>query len=328
VSSAAAGPGHVRGPSPEPETRRACPGIVCPASSARHRLPGIVCPASSARHRLPDAAWASLQAKLRTIPHIWKADIAALRRFVEAVVYVLRAGVAWEDLPERFGRPNSVHRRFRRWAREGIRDELFLDGIPTDALETVMLASSACKAQRHATGARGGGEAALGRSRGGLTTKIHAVVDGFGRPLCFLPTPGQAADCRQARALLEGLTFERLIGDRGYDTDELRDWAEGLGAEGLGAEGLGAEGLGAEGLGAEGLGAEGLGAEAAIPAKRNRKVPMPHDRRAYKGRHKVEDLFCRIKGFGRIVLRKCKTSRSYAGFVSLALTLINIQLCP
>jgi transposase len=124
-----------------------------------------------------------------------------------------------------------VQRRFRRWAREGIWDELLLDGVPTDALGTVMLDSSACKAQRCASGARGGGEEALGRSRGGLTTEIHAVVDGLGRPLCFLLTPGQAADCRQARSLLEGLAFERLIGDRGYDTDELRDWIEELGAE-------------------------------------------------------------------------------------------------
>jgi transposase len=250
------------------------------------------------RHRLPDAAWASLHAKLRTIPRIWKADVAALRRFVEAVVHVLCTGLAWDDLPERFGRPNSVQRRFRRWAREGIWDELFLDGIPTNALGTVMLASSACKAQRYASGARGGGEEALGRSRGGLSTKIHAVADGLGRPLCFLLTPGQAADCRQARALLEGLVFERLIGDRGYDTDELRDWLEELEAE------------------------------AVIPSKRNRKVPIPHDRTAYRERHRVENLFCRIKDFGRIVLRKCKTSRSYAGFVSLAFALINLQLCP
>jgi transposase len=182
-------------------------------------------------------------------------------------------------------------------ARKGIWDELFLEGVPTDALETVMLDSTACKAQRFASGARGGGEEDLGRSRGGLTTKIHAVVDGLGRPLCFLLTPGQAADCRQARALLEGLSFERLIGDRGYDTDELRGWAEEHGAE------------------------------AVIPSKRNRTAAIPHDREAYKGRHKVENLFCRIKDFGRIVLRKCKTSRSYAGFVSLAFALVNIQLC-
>jgi len=249
------------------------------------------------RHRLRDAVWASLHAKLVTVPGIWKTDAAALRRFVEAVAYVLRTGIAWEDLPAAFGEAGTAYRRFRRWARKGIWDGLFLEGVPTDALETVMLDSTACKAQRFASGARGGGEEDLGRSRGGLTTKIHAVVDGLGRPLCFLLTPGQAADCRQARALLEGLSFERLIGDRGYDTDELRGWAEEHGAE------------------------------AVIPSKRNRTAAIPHDREAYKGRHKVENLSCRIKDFGRIVLRRCKTSRGYAGFVSLAFALVNIQLC-
>src|SRR5690242_1687835 len=187
------------------------------------------------RHRLRDAVRASLHAKLVTIPGIWKADTVALRRFVEAVVYVLRTGAAWEDLPAAFGEPGTAYRRFRRWACKGIWDELFLEGIPTDALETVMLDSTACQAQRFASGARGGGEEALGRSRGGPTTKIHAVIDGLGRPLCFLLTPGQAADCRQARSLLEGLTFERLIGDRGYDTDEVRDWLEEHGAEAVNA---------------------------------------------------------------------------------------------
>ena len=249
------------------------------------------------RHRLRDAAWASLHAKLVTIPGIWKADVAALRRFVEAVAYVLRTGTAWEDLPAAFGEPGTAYRRFRRWACKGIWDELFLEGIPTDALATVMLDSTACKAQRFASGARGGGEEALGRSRGGPTTKTHAVVDGLGRPLCFLLTPGQAADCRQASSLLEGLAFERLIGDRGYDTDTIRAWC---------AE---------------------RGIEAVIPSKRSRKVPIAHDHEAYKTRHKVENLFCRIKDLTRITLRKCKTSRSYAGFVSLAFALTNIQLC-
>jgi transposase len=64
-----------------------------------------------------------------------------------------------------------------------------------------------------------------------------------------------------------------------------------------------------------------------IPSKRNRKTPIPHDREAYKTRHKVENLFCRTKDFARITLRKCKTSRSYAGFVSLAFALITVQLC-
>jgi len=250
------------------------------------------------RHRLRDAMWASLHARLRAIFGIWKKNPEPLRRFIEAVVFILRTGVAWEDLPEWFGKPNSVYRRFRRWSQQGIWDELFLDGIPTDALETVMLDSTACKAQRYASGARGGGAEDLGRSRGGLTTKIHALVDDRGRPLCFLLTPGQAADRRHALALLEGVTFAHLIGDRGYDTDAIRDWC---------AE---------------------HEIEAVIPSRRNRKVPIPHDRQAYQKRHRVENLFCRIKDFTRIVLRKCKTSRSYAGFISLAFALVNGQLCP
>ena len=60
-----------------------------------------------------------------------------------------------------------------------------------------------------------------------------------------------------------------------------------------------------------------------IPSKRNRKVPIPHDRVRYRTRHRIENLFCRIKDFGRIVLRKCKTSRSYPGFGSLAFVLVN-----
>ena len=113
------------------------------------------------------------------------------------------------------------------------------------------------------------------------------MIDGVGRPLCFLLTPGQAADCRQVRARLEGLTFERLIGDRGHDTNKPRDWLKEHGAE------------------------------AVIPSKRNRKMPIPHDRAACRQRHRVENLFGRIKDHGRIALRKCKTARSYAGFISL-----------
>ena len=113
----------------------------------------------------------------------------------------------------------------------------------------------------------------------------------------FLLTPGQAADCRHALALLEGLVVERLIGDRAYDTNELRDWC---------AE---------------------HGAQAVIPSKRNRKVQIPHDRERYRTRHRIENLFCRVKDWTRIILRKDKTSRSYAGFVSLAFALINIKLC-
>ena len=213
------------------------------------------------RHRLHDATWASLHAKLRAVSGIWKRDIERLRQFVEAVVYVLRTGVAWEDLPERFGKPNSLYRRFRRWSQQGIWDELFTAGLPEDALETVMVDATIIKAQRFASGARGGGEEDLGRSRGGLTTKIHVLVDRRGRPVCYLLTPGQAADCRQAETLLEDVAFACLIGDRAYDTDAIRAWC---------AE---------------------HGIEVVIPSKRSRKTPIPHDRTRYRTRHRIENLF-------------------------------------
>src|SRR5215210_5445193 len=63
----------------------------------------ILRPAAMLRHRLRDATWASLHARLVTIPGIWKKDPEPLRRFVEVVAYVLRTGIAWEDLPATFG---------------------------------------------------------------------------------------------------------------------------------------------------------------------------------------------------------------------------------
>ena len=203
-----------------------------------------------------------------------------------------------EDPPARLGGPDPVRRRFRRRACRGIRDEPVLEGVPTDALGTVMPGSGACEARRYASGARGGGEGAPGRSRGGLTTETHAAVDGPGRPPCLLPTPGRAADRRQARAPLEGLALERPAGDRGCGTDEPRDRAEEPGAE------------------------------AVIPSKRNREAPIPGDRAACRERHRVENPSCRLEDRGRVVPRERETSRGHAGFVSPAFALANLQLCP
>jgi transposase len=64
------------------------------------------------------------------------------------------------------------------------------------------------------------------------------------------------------------------------------------------------------------------------PVQAQPQVLIPHDRVRYRTRHRIENLFGRMKDYTRIVPRKDKTSRSYAGFVSLALALIHIQLCP
>ena len=249
------------------------------------------------RHRLRDAIWASLHAKLAAMPGIWKRTSNGCAG--SSKPWSTSCAPGWPGRTCRSGSASRIRSIAASGAGPaGIWDALFTAGVPEDALETVMVDATITKAQRFASGARGGGEEDLGRSRGGLTTKIHALVDRRGRPLCYLLTPGQAADCRHAQTLLEGVSFAWLIGDRAYDTDALRAWC---------AE---------------------HGVEAVIPSKRNRKVPIPHDRVRYRTRHRIENLFGRVKDYTRIVLRKDKTSRSYAGFVSLAFALINIQLCP
>ena len=177
------------------------------------------------RHHLRAAAWAPLHAKLVTIPGIRKADVAAPRRFVEAVACVLRTGIARDDLPAGFGEPASLHRRFRRRACEGIRDEPFLEGVPTDALDAVMLDATACEAQRFASGARGGDEEALGRfvrrpgdqdPRGDRRPRPALVLPADARPGGRLPTGPVPAGGPGLRAPDRGSRRSLSSGQRGW----------------------------------------------------------------------------------------------------------------
>src|SRR5690606_21593113 len=102
---------------------------------------------------------------------------------------------------------------------------------------------------------RGASNQALGRSRGGLTTKVHMLTDTLGRPLRFLLAAGQSHDILAAPILLEGLTAEAVLADRAYDTNALRNML---------AE---------------------MGAEAVIPSTRSRSAPIPHDRIVYRCRN-------------------------------------------
>jgi transposase len=72
-----------------------------------------------------------------------------------------------------------------------------------------------------ALGLKKNGEQAIGRSRGGLTTKIHALVDALGNPFELMLTPGQAHDLTCAESLLEDADPGALLGDKAYDADSL-----------------------------------------------------------------------------------------------------------
>ena len=129
---------------------------------------------------------------------------------------------------------------------------------------------------------------ALGRSRGGLSTKIHALVDALGNPLRFLLTPGQAHDWAGADALLPHMTANLLIADRAFDAD--RRVLDPLAA---------------------------VGKSAVIPPRPNRLIPREFDRELYKERHLIENFFCKLKQFRAIATRYDKTARNFLAAIHL-----------
>lgn len=138
----------------------------------------------------------------------------------------------------------------------------------------------------------GQAEQALGRSRGGFSSKIHTSVDGLGNPLRFRLTAGQSHDSTQAKALIAGFDFERLIADKSYDVDEL---INDLLAQGK---------------------------EAVIPPRANRKEQRDYDHHLYKERHLVECFINKIKQYRRIFTRYDKLATRFLGFLHFVGTLI------
>ncbi len=133
---------------------------------------------------------------------------------------------------------------------------------------------------------------ALGRSRGGFSTKIHIAVDALGNPLRLLLTAGQRHDSPQASALLEGFEPQVLIADKGYDSDSL---VEAVTAKGI---------------------------LAVIPPKKSRLVQREYDRHLYCERHLIECFINKIKQYRRVFSRFDKLSKNYLGFLSFVSALV------
>jgi transposase len=118
------------------------------------------------------------------------------------------------------------------------------------------------------------------------------AVDALGNPLRIILTEGQVHDIRQAEALIEGFACEKVLADKGYDSDKFREVIASKGAE------------------------------AVIPPKRSRKEPIPHDKDVYQERNLVERFFNKIKNFRRIATRYDKTALSFTAMLTLAAAMI------
>jgi transposase len=143
---------------------------------------------------------------------------------------------------------------------------------------------------------RGAEAQAIGRSRGGPSTKIHLIVDALGLPVAFEITEGQRHDNQSAPRLIAAVRPRCLLADRAYDSNAIRaQLAE-------------------------------MGAVVVIPSKINRVVPIPHDKELYKARSAIECTFSLLKQSRRFATRYEKTLRNFASIVALACALCWLRI--
>ena len=140
---------------------------------------------------------------------------------------------------------------------------------------------------------RGEQKQAIGRSRGGRNTKIHALADAKGRLLSILLTGGEAHDCPVAERLIRRTRApNKLLADKAYDSAELREWLDEHGTKPI------------------------------IPNRSNRKQPFRFDKKSYKQRHRIENAFCRLKDFRRIATRYDRLARNFLASICLVAALV------
>lgn len=175
-----------------------------------------------------------------------------------------------------------------------------MDGLAAKAAapKTVMIDATCLKAHRTATSLRskqGGAsdkrDRLIGRTKGGMNTKLHAVTDAKGRPLCFFMTAGQVSDYTGVAALLGSLPKAAwLLADRGYDADRFREALKDKGIKPF------------------------------IPGRKSRGKPIRHDKRRYKRRNRIKIMFGRLKDERRVATRYDRCPIVFLSAVALAAT--------
>ena len=267
-----------------------------------------------ARHELTDKQWERLQPFLPPQkPHTGRPN-KEHRIIINALLWLLRTGAPWRDLPERYGPWKTVASRFYRWQRAEVWQHILRCLQQTADAKGQLdwnlhyVDGTIIRAHQHAAGARRPKDPvhpdeALGRSQGGFSTKIHLRAEGGGKPMTFLITAGQRHEQTMFEALMEGgavkragrgrprIRPDRVAGDKGYSSKKIRRY----------------------------LRKRGIGA--VIPRqKRERRTRF--DKMAYCRRNRVERLVNRLKGFRRIATRYEKRAVHYLGMLTIAALLL------
>ena len=217
------------------------------------------------------------------------------RMFIEAVLYIARTGIPWRDLPESLGNFSAIYNRLRRWKRNGTWQKLW-ELLETDEMSfayNLFIDTTCVRAHQHAAGApkKKGGQSqqALGRSRGGFSTKIHLGCLNEKNVIAVVLTGGEVADVKGFDPLFYQLPetdkIKNGIMDKSYDSDAIR---ETLALNEI---------------------------VAVIPPKKNRTKEIDFDKQLYKLRNKIERFINRMKQFRRIATRYEKLAETYLVFI-------------
>ncbi len=219
------------------------------------------------------------------------------RKIMNAIFYVLRTGMPWRDLPERYGPYTTAYNRFNRWSRRGIWKRIF-DTLASKSRDSLYLIDSTIvKAHRAASGAKGGRKIRRSASAAAVDPKIHAIVDSKGRPLNFTVTGGQVHDSQVVGDVLDTPRPPLAVtADKAYDSEKVRQQIKDEGALPV------------------------------IPSRSTviKKAYCP--KRFYRRRHKIENYFCRIKDWRRIATRYDKLARNFLAAAACAFASIVITV--
>jgi transposase len=190
--------------------------------------------AAARRHDLTDAQWAVLETALPAEPARGRPPRWTKRQIIDGIRWRVRAGTPWRDVPEVYAPWQTLYRWFRRWQRDGtwarILARLQTRSDAAGGIEwAVSVDSTISRAHQHAAGARHDGDLqkeppggvftepadhALGRSRGGFTTKTHLASEQGRKTLSTVITAGQRGDSPQFIKVLERIKVYRVGGGR------------------------------------------------------------------------------------------------------------------
>jgi transposase len=219
----------------------------------------------------------------------------AIEIILEGILFVLSEGCSWRAIDRPEVSWNSIYQYHRRWCRSGLWAEL-LHAVGKEAVGTLrFLDSSHVKVHAHGANPAGGQAAqAMGRTKGGLNTKIHALVDNRGGPRSLVLSAGQLGDVTVAPVLLRGLAGGCVIADKAYDSNPFR----ALLAE--------------------------RAHRACIPSQPRRRREIAYAKATYRKRHRVENFFQKLKRYRRVATRYDKLAETYFGFVLLAALIVEL----